>query len=67
MLNYIRTKKWSSLSDKNLTVYVPVLDAFKKELHRLYLTNPSKIASSLGAFIKLISNFNEGSILELAL
>jgi hypothetical protein len=42
-----RTKKWSSLSDKNLTVYVPVLDAFKKELHRLYLTNPSKIASSL--------------------
>ncbi|CAC9499621.1 type II restriction endonuclease [uncultured Gammaproteobacteria bacterium] len=42
-----RTEKWSSLSDKNLTVYIPVLDAFKKELHRLYLTNPNKIASSL--------------------
>lgn len=42
-----RTEKWSALSEKNLTVYVPILDAFKKELHRLYLTNPSKIASSL--------------------
>jgi hypothetical protein len=42
-----RTEKWSSLSDKNLTVYVPVLDAFKKELYQLYLTNPNKIASSL--------------------
>lgn len=42
-----KTEKWSSLSDKDLAVYVPVLDAFKKELHRLYLTNPSKIASRL--------------------
>lgn len=31
----------------NATVYVPILDAFKKELYRIYLTNPSKIASSL--------------------
>ncbi|CAC9626826.1 hypothetical protein [uncultured Gammaproteobacteria bacterium] len=42
-----KTEKWSSLSDKNLTVYVPILDAFKKELYQLYLTNPNKIASSL--------------------
>lgn len=42
-----RTEKWSSLSDKNLTVYVPILDAFKKELYQLYLSNPNKIASGL--------------------
>ena len=29
------------------TVYVPVLDAFKKELNRIYNTNPSDIASQI--------------------
>lgn len=42
-----KTEKWNSLDDKNAMVYVPILDAFKKELYRIYLTNPSKIASSL--------------------
>jgi len=42
-----KTEKWNSLSDKNETVYMPILDAFKKELHRIYLTNPNDIASGL--------------------
>ncbi|MCK5543379.1 MAG: HaeIII family restriction endonuclease [Desulfobacterales bacterium] len=42
-----RTAKWSSLEDHHTTVYVPVLNAFKKELNRIYDTNPSYIASQL--------------------
>ena len=42
-----KTEKWSSLNDKNATVYIPILNAFKKELYRLYLTNSNKVARSL--------------------
>ena len=45
--NSNRTKKWSSLDDHHSTVYIPILDAFKKELHRIYETNPKVIARQL--------------------
>ena len=48
------TEKWSSLGDYHSTVYVPVLDAFKKELNRIYITNPNKIAREL--IIYLVGN-----------
>jgi hypothetical protein len=41
------TKKWNSLGDYHTSVYVPVLDAFKKELLRLEKENSSKIAEKL--------------------
>jgi len=41
------TQKWSTLENKEDDIYVPILNAFKKELNRIYKTSPSKVASSL--------------------
>lgn len=41
------TKTWKSLGDYHTTTYVPVLDAFKKELIRLDKENPGIIAQKL--------------------
>jgi hypothetical protein len=46
-----RTKTWRSLLDHHVTIYVPVLDAFKKELLRIYNTNPSQIANDLVEYL----------------
>lgn len=45
------TQKWSSLGDYHTTIYKPILNAFMKELDRIYKTNPAKIASSLVEYL----------------
>ena len=55
-LNYLRkssnkTKKWESLGDYHSSVYVPVLDAFKKELLKLDKENPEIVASRLVEYL----------------
>lgn len=45
------TKKWSSLEDYHTTVYVPVLTAFKNELQKLDVQNPTLIASRLVEYL----------------
>ena len=41
------TQKWDTLGDYHTSVYVPVLDAFKKELLRLDSENPCVVAEKL--------------------
>jgi len=41
------TQKWSSLGDYHTTVYLPVLEAFTKELIRLEKINPEMVAKRL--------------------
>ena len=41
------TQKWDTLDDYHTSVYVPILDAFKKELLRLDAENPSVVAEKL--------------------
>jgi hypothetical protein len=41
------TQKWNTLGDYHSTVYVPILDAFKKELLRLDKENPGIVAENL--------------------
>ena len=41
------TQKWSSIGDYHTSVYVPILDAFKKELLRLDSENPGAVAQNL--------------------
>ncbi|MEI8111753.1 MAG: HaeIII family restriction endonuclease [Chitinophagia bacterium] len=41
------TQKWDTLGDYHTSVYVPILDAFKKELLRLDAENPGTIAERL--------------------
>ena len=45
------TKRWSSLGDYHTTVYVPILDAFKKELIRLDQSNPGTVAQKLVEYL----------------
>ena len=45
------TQKWSTLGDYHPTVYVPILDAFKKELLRLDLENPGIVAQKLVEYL----------------
>jgi len=45
------TKTWKSLGDYHTTTYVPVLDAFKKELIRLDKENPGIIAQRLVEYL----------------
>lgn len=45
------TKTWKSLGDYHTTTYVPVLDAFKKELIRLDKENPGIIAQKLVEYL----------------
>ena len=45
------TQKWSSLGDYHALVYKPILDAFIKELDRLYKGNPLKVANNLVEYL----------------
>lgn len=42
-----RTKTWSSLTDKDINVYKPILIAFKQELLRIYDEDPKEITRQL--------------------
>jgi hypothetical protein len=62
-------QKWSTLESKEDKVYVPILNAFKKELKRIYQANPKEIASRLieylvgnKDFYKVIKSNNEVEI-----
>jgi hypothetical protein len=44
-------KKWSELENYHLTVYLPILKAFIKELKILHKKDPVKIASNLVAYL----------------
>lgn len=44
-------KKWRELGDYHLTIYVPILKAFIKELKNLYKKDPIKVASNLVAYL----------------
>ena len=45
------TQKWDTLGDYHTSVYVPVLDAFKKELIRLDKENPGVVANKLVEYL----------------
>ncbi len=45
------TQKWSTLGDYHSSVYVPILNAFKKELLRLDEENPSIVAQKLVEYL----------------
>ncbi|MFQ3576931.1 MAG: HaeIII family restriction endonuclease [Cytophagales bacterium] len=45
------TQTWSSLGDYHSLVYKPILDAFIKELNRLYEGNPEKVAHNLVRYL----------------
>ncbi len=45
------TKTWKSLGDYHKTVYVPVLNAFIKELNNIYQSNPSNVANQLVEYL----------------
>ena len=44
-------QKWDTLGDYHATVYVPILDAFKKELIRLDKENPGVVAQKLVEYL----------------
>lgn len=63
------TQKWSAIEDKEKAIYVPVLEIFRKELNRIYTTNPKKVASNLVEYLvgnkdfyKVIKGNNEVEI-----
>jgi len=41
------TQKWSTLSNKEVEIYIPILKAFKTELTRIYETSPCIVSSRL--------------------
>ena len=45
------TQKWSTLGDYHSSVYLPILDAFKKELVRLDKENPGIVAERLVEYL----------------
>jgi hypothetical protein len=45
------TEKWSTLGDYHTSVYVPILNAFKKELLRLDEENPGIVAQKLVEYL----------------
>jgi len=45
------TQKWSTLGDYHTSVFVPILDAFKKELLRLDNENPGIVAQRLVEYL----------------
>ncbi len=45
------TQKWSTLGDYHTSVYVPILDAFKKELLKLDKENPGIVAQRLVEYL----------------
>jgi len=46
-----KTKTWKSLGNYHNTIYVPILKAFKKELLRIYKTNPEVVASKFVEYL----------------
>lgn len=46
-----KTKTWKSLGDYHNTIYMPILEAFKKELWRIYETNPTLVASKFVEYL----------------
>ncbi|MFQ5661674.1 MAG: HaeIII family restriction endonuclease [Candidatus Paceibacteria bacterium] len=44
-------KKWSELGDYHTSIYVPILNAFAKELKKLYEEAPTKVAKNLIAYL----------------
>ncbi len=59
------TQKWDTLGDYHTSVYVPILDAFKKELLRLDAENPGTVAERLIGnkdFYKVIKGSNKVEI-----
>jgi RNase H-fold protein (predicted Holliday junction resolvase) len=68
-INSKSTQKWNSLNNKEDEIYVPILNAFKKELKRIYQTNSKKVARHLieylvgnKDFYKVIKSNNEVEI-----
>lgn len=45
------TQKWSSLGDYHTSIYVPILNAFRKELLRLDKENPQIVAQNLVQYL----------------
>lgn len=46
-----KKKKWSELGDYHTSIYMPILNAFTKELKKLYEKNHSKVARNLIAYL----------------
>ncbi|MDD2475961.1 MAG: HaeIII family restriction endonuclease [Dysgonamonadaceae bacterium] len=46
-----KSTKWSSIGNMHQVVYIPILDAFKKELLRLDKTNPKIVAENLVQYL----------------
>jgi len=46
-----KKKKWSELGDYHTSVYVPVLNAFVKELKKLDKENPNEVAKNMVAYL----------------
>lgn len=46
-----RQMKWSEIEGKDTVVYVPILQAFRKELLRLAQENPTEIAANLALYL----------------
>lgn len=63
------TQKWTTLPNKENNIYIPILNAFKKELCRIYKTSPIEVASGLikyligtKDFYKVIKGINQVEI-----
>lgn len=46
-----KTKTWESLGDYHSSIYQPILEAFKRELLRIYNTDSAKVASTLVEYL----------------
>jgi len=46
-----KKKKWSELGNYHASIYLPILDAFAKELKRLYEKKPEKVAKNLVTYL----------------
>lgn len=46
-----KTKTWKSLGNYHSTIFTPILEAFERELLRIYNTNPSKVSSTLVEYL----------------
>lgn len=62
-------QKWTTLANKEDNIYVPILNAFKKELYRIYKTSPIQVANGLieylvgtKDFYKVIKGINQVEI-----
>lgn len=46
-----KKKKWSELGNYHVTIYMPILKAFTKELKKLHEKNPEKVSKNLVAYL----------------